>query len=78
MDLDYKAYQVGEKKPKTNSKIMLINNAIVPYADQRGHGNNNKQIDLSKVSGYLWTPTNLYLVASSKEDNVKSDGLHEE
>ena len=37
-----------------------------------------KQIDLFKVTDYLWTPTNLSLVAASRDDNVKSKDFHEE
>ena len=40
---------------------MLVNKANRPHILVRWHVNTNKQIDLFKVSGYLWTPTNLFL-----------------
>ena len=39
---------------------MLVNKANRPHILIKDSWESNKQIDLFKVSGYLWTPTNLF------------------
>ena len=37
-----------------------------------------QEINQVRALGHLWTPTNLSLVAESRDDNVRSNDLHEE
>ena len=66
---------MGERKTKT----MIVNKANRPHMLIKDRmGTLISELIYSKFQATLDTNQSLSLVAASKEDNVKSNGLHEE
>ena len=77
--LTIKPYQVGERKAKNEYKTRLVNKANRAHMlIKDGMGTIISKLIYSKYQATSGHQPISFSRAASKEDNVKSDGLHEE